>query len=137
MSDNGSAHLFIECNGCKIENFFSDYSPGTVPICNQCRERLVFPDIADTHKAFKCDDCRMTLLVLKETAMVQGESACRCGSTNISEVDIADAAGDLVDLPEDEDAEPLEDMDWLRSGSSGSPDDEEFNDLFDRDAGMG
>lgn len=134
MSASESSEIFVECKGCGVENFFGDYSPGNVIVCNQCRDRLVDADIDDTHNAFVCDDCGLTLFLLKETEVIPGESTCRCGGASLSEIEISDVASDYVSFPdnEDEDDEPLEDTDWLREGSA-NPDDDDYNDMFNQD----
>lgn len=135
MSASDSNDIFIECKGCGVENFFGGHVPGTVLVCNQCRDLLVSSDMEDTHSAFECDDCGLILLLLKETEVTPGESTCRCGGSNLSETDTSIIASDFLDFVDEDDDEPLEDTDWLRE-SSGNPDDDDYNDMFDQGPGM-
>jgi hypothetical protein len=130
--------ILIECRGCQIENIFGEYSPDKVLVCNQCRERLIEPDLDEVYSRFDCEVCNFAILVLKKTEFKIGEAKCRCGSnelvkTNCTEmVENAKKAGafDLID-----EAPPSED-DWYRSEPI-KDQDKDYNDMFDRDIGDG
>jgi hypothetical protein len=130
--------ILIECRGCQIENIFGEYSPDKVLVCNQCRERLIEPDLEEVYSRFDCEICNFAILVLKKTEFKIGEAKCRCGSnelvkTNCTEmVENAQKAGafDLID-----EAPPSED-DWYRSEPI-KDQDHDYNDMFDRDIGDG
>jgi hypothetical protein len=132
--------ILIECRGCQIENIFGEYSPDKVLVCNQCRERLIEPDLEEIYSRFDCEVCNFAILVLKKTEFKIGEAKCRCGSnelvkSNCTEmVENARNAGafDLAD-----EAPPSED-DWYRSEPiQGQDQDKDYNDMFDRDLGDG
>jgi hypothetical protein len=130
--------ILIECRGCQIENMFGEYSPDKVLVCNQCRERLIEPDLDEVYSRYDCKSCNFAILVLKKTIFKVGEAKCRCGSdelvkTNCTEiVENAQKAGafDLTD-----EAPPSED-DWYRSEPIQGQDND-YNDMFDRDMGEG
>ena len=130
--------ILIECRGCQIENIFGEYSPDKVLVCNQCRERLIEPDLDEVYSRFDCEICNFAILVLKKTTFKVGEAKCRCGSnelvkTNCTEiVKNAHKAG-AFDLPDE--ALPSED-DWYRSEPI-QDQDKDYNEMFDRDLGDG
>ena len=142
MESSYPRKLFIECPACGISNMIDGFTPEKPVICNQCRERMIEPTLNETHSEILCEDCGLTLLFLKETEFVEGESTCRCGSTHLSlfeESTIAEDAEEAgaFDL-EDESFEDKEDEDdglsWIRSDSD-LDHDEDYNDMFDRDPG--
>ena len=130
--------ILIECRGCQIENIFGEYSPDKVLVCNQCRERLIEPDLEEVYSRFDCEICNFAILVLKKTEFKIGEAKCRCGSNELVKqnctemVENAQKAGafDLID-----EAPPSED-DWYRSEPI-KDQDHDYNDMFDRDIGDG
>jgi len=132
--------FLIECGSCNIENVFSEYTSQAVPICNQCRERLIHPNFGDTHHTFRCQDCGFTVGLLKETKFDAGNTPCRCGGTNILAISAANISAEAekagafnLDDPADLDVE--EDFDWFRSsGDDSLPDD--YNEIFDQDPGV-
>ena len=111
-----------------------------IPIfCNQCRERLIDDDLAETHLEYLCQACDMRLVLSQETEVKPGESACSCGSTDILKIgqtalpaEVLKACG-FIDTSED--GEILEDTDWLRPGGSGSFDGD-YEDMFNQDPGQ-
>ncbi len=130
--------LLIECQGCGIENLVPDFTPGVPAICNQCRETLLSPSLADSHLGNTCDNCRMAFLLKKETGFIAGESECQCGGSDFTPLDMSRFTKDLqsagaYDLADDDDA--VDDFDWCRSAPEVSAGDE-YNDLFDNDPGI-
>ena len=136
MNSKATLDILIECRGCKIENIFGEYSPEKVLVCNQCRERLVEPDLEDVYSRYDCKTCGFAILVLKETDFKIGESKCRCGSDDLEKtscssfVENARNAG-AFDLTNEE---PPSDDDWYRSEPIQNQD-LDYNDMFDRDLG--
>ena len=126
--------IMIECRGCGIQNIFNNYTPEDFLICHQCRERLVEPDFCEIFRQFDCHDCNFTIFILKETDFKAGQSACRCGGTNIQQRDPrpfmenVDKAGgfDLEDEPFDYS------LDWYRSEPILESD---YDEMFDKDPG--
>ena len=131
--------ILVQCKGCKIENLLDSYILGSVQVCNQCREILIDPGVGETHSEFACADCGFHLMLLKETAVEEGQTACRCGSARITRLEPSPIAVQLkaIGLVEaDEDAlEAEEDFDWCRSEPQADAIDD-FNELFDNDPGM-
>jgi len=129
--------LLIQCAGCSIENLFTAYTPDRVTVCNQCRERLLWPNFNETHREYRCRDCGFAIALLKTTAFEEGNTPCRCESLNVARVqpsrlaEEAEAAG-AFHL----DADPASDhggFDWCRPEST--PGSEDYNELFDQDPG--
>lgn len=136
MSSEESWDLLIECKGCQVENLFPDFHPRTALICNQCRELLVDDKLDETHNEFVCGDCGMKLLLLKGTVIDIGETTCQCGSSNITQMQAHTLPNAALVFEEKKDLEVLEDTDWLRSGTLDSPEDDDYNEMFDKDPGM-
>ena len=140
MTDKKPYDLFIACRGCRIENMITDYVPSMPIFCNQCRERLIDDELAETHLEYVCQACDMRLVLSQETEVKLGESACSCGSTDVLKTGQTNLsaevlkAGGLID-PSEEDDEILEDTDWIRPGGSGSFDDD-YEDMFNQDPGQ-
>lgn len=126
----------IECKGCGTENLFNGYTAHQFLNCTQCRDRLIAPDLDETHREFVCQDCELVLVLLEKTEITPGEATCRCGGHNIVAVNTpsiltaAAAAGALDHAAEMID--PEEDFDWCRSESNETGLDD-FNELFDKD----
>ena len=137
MNDKKPYDLFIECRSCGVENMVTDYVPSVPIFCNQCRERLIDDDLTETHLEYVCQACDMRLVLLQETEVKLGESACSCGSTDVLKTGQTTLpaevlkAGGLVDSSKDDD-EALEDEDWMRPGGSGNFDDD-YEDMFNQD----
>jgi hypothetical protein len=118
----------------------TDYVPSVPIFCNQCRERLIDDDLAETHFEYVCQACDMRLVLSQETEVKLGESACSCGSTDVLKTGQTNLpaevlkAGGLTDPSEDDD-ETSEDTDWLRPGGSGSFGDD-YEDMFNQDPGQ-
>ena len=140
MYEKISSDLLIECRSCDVENLISDYVPSMHIFCSQCRERLIDVDIIETHCEYTCQECKMKMVLLRDTEVKLGESVCACGSTDLHKLDKttlpdeAAKAGGLIDLNEDNDG-MLEDTDWLRSDPGGI-DDETNEDMFNQDPGQ-
>ena len=140
MNDKKPYDLFIECRSCGVENMITDYVPSVPIFCNQCRERLIDDDLAETHFEYVCQACDMRLVLSQETEVKLGESACSCGSTDVLKTGQTNLpaevlkAGGLTDPSEDDD-ETSEDTDWLRPGGSGSLGDD-YEDMFNKDPGQ-
>ena len=133
--------FLIECTSCGIENVYSEYTAEAVPICNQCRERLIDPNFGDTHHTYRCEACGFTVGLLKATEFDAGNTPCRCGSTKIVPVSAADIANEAAkagafEVEKPDDIEASEDYDWFRSGGDGGdkPSDS-YNEIFDDDPG--
>ena len=132
--------LLIECRSCGVENMITDYAPSTRIFCSQCRERLVDDDLMESHLEYVCQACDMKMILLQATEVKLGESACSCGSKEVSKIgkttlpaEVLEAGG-LVEQAMDDD-EILEDTDWMRSGSKGVNDDD-YEDMFNQDPGQ-
>ena len=132
--------LLIECRSCGVENMITDYVPSTRIFCSQCRERLVDDDLMESHLEYVCQACDMKMILLQATEVKLGESACSCGSKDVSKIgkttlptEVLEAGG-LVEQAMDDD-EVLEDTDWMRSGSEGVNDDD-YEDMFNQDPGQ-
>ncbi len=136
MADSKPNDLLIECDACKIENIISDYTPGQAVVCNQCRGRLIEPNLNETHKEYICSDCAMVLCLLNKTEITTGESVCRCGGKQIlmvnePKIKSEAAAAGVFDELTDSKQESVEDFDWCRSGPTDSSD--TYDELFDDD----
>ena len=132
--------LLIECRSCGVENMITDYVPSTRIFCSQCRERLIDDDLMESHFEYVCQACDMRMILLQATEVKLGESACSCGSKDVSKIgkttlptEVLEAGG-LVEQAMDDD-EILEDTDWMRSGSEGVNDDD-YEDMFNQDPGQ-
>ena len=131
--------LLIECGGCGIENLFTDYTPAMPAICNQCRERQIWPNFNDTHYEYRCRDCGISICLKQATEFDEGNTPCRCGSLNIHKLypstipQDAEAAGATdLDEPDSPDIDPG--YDWFRSEPEIGQSD--YNELFDQDPGQ-
>ena len=140
MNDKKPCDLFIECRSCGVENMITDYVPSTRIFCSQCRERLVDDDLMESHLEYVCQACDMKMVLLQATEVKLGESACSCGSKDVSKIgkttlpaEVLEAGG-LVEQAMDDD-EILEDTDWMRSSSEGVNDDD-YEDMFNQDPGQ-
>ncbi len=125
--------LLVECRGCGIENLLPGFTAATPAICNQCRERLLDPQISNTYQELVCEQCGMLLLLSKDAPILSGESVCRCGSTQF----LRHAAPTLPEwvarhAAPDDDADGEDDFDWCRP-AGGQDDLNDYNDLFDKD----
>jgi hypothetical protein len=139
MSLKDPQEILVQCKGCKIENLLDGYVVGSVQVCNQCREILIDPGVGETHCEFACEDCGFHMMLLKETAVEEGQASCRCGSARIARLEPSPIAVKLKEIglvETDEDALEAEDgFDWCRSEPQAETI-EDFNDLFDNDPGM-
>ncbi len=126
--------MLIECQDCKIENIFTDYTPSTFILCNQCREQLVHPNFNETHNEYRCDDCGFTICLLKETEFAEGETPCRCESLNMHLVNPSTLYENALNAGAfEEDDIATKDFDWFRSEDAGTG--EDYNEIFDQDPG--
>ncbi len=126
--------MLVECQDCGIENIFTDYTPDTLVICNQCREQLVHPNFNETHNEYRCDDCGFTICLLKETEFAEGETPCRCESLNLHLVNPSTLYEDALNAGAfQEDDIETEDFDWFRSEKSEASD--SYDEMFDQDPG--
>lgn len=126
--------LLIECADCGVESIFSDYTPGNLPICNQCRGRLIQPDFDQTHNEYRCDDCGFVMCLSKDTPFEKGKTACRCQSLNIQVIAQSrfyEEAKKAGAFEADDRIDPNED--WCRSDLSSVESPEDYNEIFDRD----
>ncbi len=136
MSQPKPIDFLVECRACGVENTFNSHAPGSPAICNQCREILIADELNQSHKEYACRDCEFVLLMKNETPVVVGETACRCGSLKL----VHREPSQIVEqwslfAQDDESEEDLENFDWMRSGPNPVSDPDEYNDLFDQDAG--
>ena len=131
--------LLIECGGCGIENLFSDYTPATFAICNQCREQQVWPNFSETHHEYWCEQCGISICLKQSTAFDLGSTPCRCGGLKVVKVtpskiaEEAKAAGAFEQEQSDSSGNDA-DYDWFRSEPS--PGSSDYNELFDQDLGQ-
>ncbi|PIQ99771.1 MAG: hypothetical protein COV66_09165 [Nitrospinae bacterium CG11_big_fil_rev_8_21_14_0_20_45_15] len=131
--------LMVMCQDCRIENVVPDYSPDMFPVCNQCREGLIAPNLNETHDEIFCDDCGMSLLLLKTAEFKEGESACRCQGQHLRILphsaipEEAKKAG-AFDFEEDSLTEG-DDYSWVRSEDL-NVNDSDYNEIFDQDLGV-
>ena len=126
--------MLVECQDCGIENIFTDYTPDTLVICNQCREQLIHPNFNETHNEYRCDDCGFTICLLKETEFAEGETPCRCESLNLHLVNPSTLYEDALKAGAfQEDDIETEDFDWFRSEKSEASD--SYDEMFDQDPG--
>ena len=141
MTDKKPCDLFIECRSCGVENMIADYDPSMRIFCSQCRDHLIDDGIVATHVEYVCQECDTRLILLEDTEIEIGESACSCGSTDLLKVGKtalpkeAAQAGGLVEEGMDDD-EVLEDTDWLRPSDSGNVDDDNYENMFNQDPGQ-
>ena len=139
MPNKAPYDLLIECRSCGVENMITDYVPSTRIFCSQCRERLVDDDLVESHIEYVCQACDMKMILLRATEVKLGESACSCGSTDVSKIGKTTLPAEVLEaggLPEQGmDDEILEDTDWMRSGSEGAYDDD-YEDMFNQDPGQ-
>ena len=137
MPSAAPRELLIQCQACSVENIFSAYKANQLIYCNQCRDQLVVPNLAEVCSQFDCKDCGFSVLVLKKTPFHVGEAVCRCGNKNLFRVEPITLYADAVRAGAfDEDDEANQSGDWYRS----EPIDEggeDYNKLFDNDLGVG
>ena len=133
MSNKTPRDILIECQSCGIENVFNGYTPDQFVLCNQCRDRLIEPNLQDACDHFECQDCGFTIIVLKKTSIIIGDSTCRCGSKELQKIQKIDLYQEAVAAGAFEEAPPV-DGDWYRSEAV-SDDVENYNKLFDNDLG--
>ena len=133
MPNRSQRDVLIECQSCGIENIFNGYLPEQLVLCNQCRDRLVEPNLQEICNQFECLDCGFEIIVLKKTPFILGDSTCRCGSKNIKKVETILIYQDAVKAGAFDDAPPT-DGDWYRSEPV-TDDMENYNKLFDNDLG--
>lgn len=131
--------LLVFCKACGIENLHPDYHPRNFLVCNQCRDPLIEPNLNDTHKEAMCEQCSMSVLLLKDTPFEEGKSACRCGSMELKlrpQSTIADDASKAgaFDFAEDDNAAAGNGYSWIRSDETERVD-SDYNQLFDKDLG--
>ena len=138
MSKNGARTLLIECGSCEIENSVTEYTARNLPVCNQCREPLIEPNLNETHNELVCEICGTHILLLKTTEVTIGDSQCICGSKQLNQqssssiLKQAEKAGAFnMELSET----GLDDADMFRSEPDAIMDDD-YNDLFNQDPGM-
>lgn len=130
--------LLIECGGCGIENLFTDYTPAMPAVCNQCRERQIWPNFNETHYEYRCQQCGISICLKQSTKFDEGNTPCRCGGLQVSRVNPstipqdAEAAG-ATDLEEPNASDIDPGYDWFRSEPEAGQSD--FNELFDQDPG--
>jgi DNA-directed RNA polymerase subunit RPC12/RpoP len=138
MPSQNPIELLIACKSCGIENLIVDYAPGLPAVCSQCREGMIDLELMESHKEVVCQDCGMTLLLLKDTEITMGESTCRCGSNNLALQDspsIPLLAEEAKALLKDEDTDPIDsDFDWCRPAPADDVSDD-YNEVFDDDPG--
>ena len=130
--------FLIECPACGIENLYSDFTTGKSAVCNQCREKLLSPNLINSHKGHTCDNCDMAFILKNETEFMSGESECQCGSSDFSAVDIGPFVADLQTVEAssfDEDESNDDDFDWCRPNQDDSIDGD-YNNMFDDDPGF-
>ena len=80
--------FLIECPACGIDNVYSDFTTGKSAVCNQCREKLLSPNLINSHKGHNCDNCDMAFILKNETEFMSGESECQCGGSEFSVIDV-------------------------------------------------
>ena len=124
----------VECQESRIENVFTDYTPATVILCNQCREQMLHPDLNESHNEYRCDDCGFSICLLKKTEFAEGETPCRCESLNIHRINPSTLYEDALKAGafEENDLE-TGDFDWFRSESTTTNDN--YDEIFDQDPG--
>ncbi|MBL10077.1 MAG: hypothetical protein CL402_06110 [Acidiferrobacteraceae bacterium] len=133
MSEDKPRDILIECQSCGIENVFSNYTPDQFILCNQCRDRLIEPNLQEVCSQFECKDCGFLIVALKKTKIVIGESVCRCGSKNLIQITTISLYREASSAGAFKEAPPV-DGDWYRSEPV-SDDIENYNKLFDSDIG--
>ncbi len=126
--------MLIECQDCKIENIFTEYTPATFILCNQCREQLIHPNFNDSHNQYRCNACGFSICLLKKTEFAEGETPCRCESLNIHRVNPSTLYDDALKAGAFEENDlASEDFDWFRSEDINASDG--YNEIFDQDPG--
>ena len=138
MPDKTSYDLLIECRSCSVENMIANYVESMRIFCSQCRDPLIDDDIIETHVEYICQECDTRLILLEDTEVQLGESACACGSTDVLKVGKTTLPSEALKaggLTEEGDDEILEDTDWMRSGS-GDIIDDDYEDMFNQDPGQ-
>lgn len=140
MAFRAPRDLLIECGGCGIENMFTDYTPAMPAVCNQCRERQIWPNFNETHHEYVCQDCGISICLKQSTVFDLGNTPCRCGKLKVIKVETstiaqeAEAAG-ATELEEPDPSDIDTGYDWFRSEPEADPGTSDFNELFDQDPG--
>lgn len=136
MSNGTPRDILIQCQACSIENMFGGYTPEQLIFCNQCRDRLIEPNLKEVCSQFDCQDCGLSILILKKTPFVIGDAICRCGSKNLLRVESITLYDDAVRAGTfDEDDMSSQEGDWYRSEHV-NEEAEDYNKLFDDDLGV-
>ena len=133
MPENEPRDILIECQSCGIENVFNGYTPDQFVLCNQCRDRLIEPNLQEACNQYECRDCGFAIVVLKKTPIIIGDSVCRCGSKNLTKIETIALYQEASSAGAFDEAPPV-DGDWYRSEPV-SDDVENYNKLFDNDPG--
>ena len=136
MTNIAPRDLLIQCQSCRIENVFSNYTPDQLILCNQCRDRLIEPNLSEVCSQFDCQDCGFSVLILKKMSFVVGEAVCRCGSKNLSRVEpITLYEGAVQAGAFEAESMSTKEGDWYRSETVDG-EAEDYNKLFDNDLGV-
>lgn len=130
--------LLVACKACGIENLLRGFSPNEPALCNQCRDRLLEPNLHETHYEYECQDCGARMLLTQGTEFTLGESACLCGSSEIRQNETSRTLGEVTKAgmydEKDSPDSGSDGFDWCRS-EPGAAQDEEYNEMFDKDLG--
>ncbi len=139
MSLDYPRDLMVICQECHIENLVPEYSPGMFPVCNQCREGLIAPNLNETHNEIVCEACNMSLLLLKKTEFKKGESSCRCESQNLTLLASSTIAAEAQKAGafdfDDEKPSENDGFSWVKPDDSNKVD-SDYNQIFDQDLGV-
>lgn len=131
--------FLIECPACGIGNLLAGAAPEGPAVCSQCRETLLRPGLAGSHKGHACDNCGMAFILKNETEFTSGESECRCGGSGFSALAIEPFVAGLKTAEasgSDEGGGEDEGFDWCRPGPDASLEGD-YNNIFDDDPGLG
>ncbi len=136
MTAKTPSELLIECGGCGLENVIRGFAPGTLAVCNQCRENMLAYDLPQTHRGHTCDSCGRAYLLKMATELAVGESECECGGRDFTELDLQNFAAQTAEPQTSATAtdDGATDFDWCRPASDGSLQGD-FNEVFDDDPG--
>ncbi len=120
---------------------FTDYTPAMPAVCNQCRERQIWPNFNETHYEYLCQDCGFSICLKQSTEFDLGNTPCRCGKLKVIKLNPstiaqeAEAAG-ATELEEPDPSNIDTGYDWFRSEPEADPGTSDFNELFDQDPGQ-
>lgn len=120
---------------------FTDYTPAMPAVCNQCRERQIWPNFNETHHEYLCQDCGFSICLKQSTPFDLGNTPCRCGKLKVIKLNPstiaqeAEAAG-ATELEEPDPTNIDTGYDWFRSEPEADPGTSDFNELFDQDPGQ-